>query len=309
MTNVASQLAAKASAPLRSRGVGFAVACACVFSVNTICARIAFQGGADAPTGNAVRFAFTLLVLLLVAAFRRRRRPLTLRQRIGAFGLGIFFSCCSFGYMESIQYIPVSIAVLVLYTYPILVGLLARVVEGERLGSVRLLALVIAFLGLALALNVQSDALPDWRGVMLAFFAACGMALMVTGSSRVLRGADQGALNFHLVLSASVIFVVLLFVGDGPVWPETELGWVGMAGLLVTFAAGQLTLIAAIGRAGSVVTAAVMNLEPLITTALAILLVRETLSATQLAGAALVIFAIFLTSRAGRRMPAPIAEP
>jgi len=308
MTDAASGLAARVRTPLRRRGVGYAAACASLFSVNTVCARIAFQGGADAPTGNAARFAFTLLVLLLIAAFRREHHALTLRQRLGAFGLGILFFCCSFGYMGAIQFIPVSIAVLVLYTYPILVGLLARITEGERLGPVRLVALVIAFLGLVLALDVQSEPLPDWRGLALAFFAACGISLMVAGSSRALRGADEGAINLHLILSASVIFAVLLFLGGGPVWPKTELGWAGMAGLLVTFAASQLTLIAAIGRAGPVVTAAMMNLEPLITTALAVLLVGETLSPTQLAGAALVIFAIFLTGWARKPRPAPVVE-
>jgi drug/metabolite transporter (DMT)-like permease len=293
----------------RLHGAGFAVACATVFSVNTVCARLAFESGADAPTSNAVRFTFTVLVLLLVAALRRKRPTLTRRQRLAAMALGVPFFVASSGYLGSIQYIPVSVAVLVLYTYPILVGLIAPLTEGERLGPLRLGALLTAFLGLALALGVQAHTQPDWRGLGLAFLAAACMSVMVTGSSRLMREADRGAINLYLMLSASALFLVTLILGGETHWPHTDKGWLAFGGLLVTFAAGQLALIAAIGRAGPVLTSAVMNLEPLVTIGLAVLLVGESLTLLQLVGAGLVVLAIFMMSRAGPPAPAPVAEP
>lgn len=301
--------AARAQSGASPRGIGYAVLCASVFSANTVCARIAFEGGLDAPTGNALRFGFTVLVLIVLFARRRRFPALPHRQRLAALALGVPFFFTSFGYLGAIQYLPVSIAVLVLYIFPILVGLISRITEGERLGPTRIAALLLAFLGLGLALDLHTEILPDWRGLGLAFLAASGMSIMVIGSSRVMRGADHSAVNLHLMVGASLIFAILLLIGGGPSWPRTESGWMGLAGLLLTFAAGQLALIAAIGRAGPILTATVMNLEPLITIALAVLFVGERLVPLQLAGAGLVVLAIFLMSRAGRPISVPAAEP
>ena len=305
--------AAPSSARLRSpseraRGVGYAIASASLFGFNTNFARLAFLSGADAPTLNAVRFGLTVLVLLLFLGLRRARTPLTRRQRLGAFALGVLFFLCSFGYMGAIQFIPVSIAVLLLYSYPVLVGLIARVSEREPLGPARLAALLLAFVGVALALGIDATALPDWRGIALAFLAAGTMSLFVTGSSRLLRGADPGAVNFHLMAAAAALFLVALIAGGPASWPMSEGGWLAFGGAVITFALAQLALIAAIGRAGAMLTATLMNLEPLLTIALALLLVGESLSPLQLAGAALVLIAIFLMGR-GRPVAVPVAEP
>lgn len=320
---------AGASAPtVELRGIGFTVLAASLFGLNTISARLAFEGGTDAVTGNATRFAFTLLVLFAWLALKRGRATLAPRQRLAGLALGIPFALCSFGYLGSIQYIPVSIAVLVLYSYPVLVGLIARVVEREPLGGMRVAALVLAFLGLALALDAQAAALPDWRGLALAALAAAAFSVMIVGGGRLMREADRAQLNLHLMMSASVVLVVALFAGGGPSWPKTEGGWLAFAALLVTFAAAQIALIAGLGRAGPVLTAAVMNLEPVITILLAMLLVGERMTLLQISGAAMVVLAIFLMGsrrrhsgailcatqnggRDGRRRPTPVppAEP
>jgi len=300
-TTSASPPTVPASCHSRLQGIGWGAAAASVFSVNTVLARLAFEGGTDTATLNATRFVFTVLVLLVFFAARRRQPRLTLRQRFAACGLGVAFFLTSYGYMGAIQYIPVSVAVLVLYTYPILVGLISSLAERTALTPLRLSALILAFVGLALALNVEASSLPDWRGVALAFIASLGMAVMVVGSSRTMRGAEPSAVNLHLLVSASVLFLVLLVAGGGPAWPHTASGQQALIGVLVTFATAQITLIAAIRHAGSVLAAAVMNLEPIITVALAVTVVGESLTLRQLVGAALVIAAIYLTSRPERR--------
>lgn len=292
----------------RSRGIGIAVLGATMFSVSTVTARLALEGGMDVPTANAARFLFAVLVLCGFFALRRQVPSLPQRQRLAALGLGIAFFVAGFGFLGAIQYIPVSIAVLVLYTYPVLVGLIVRVGEREALGPIRLASLGLAFGGLALALDVQAAALPDWRGLALAFLAAASMSAMVVGSGRVMRNADRNTVLLHLLAAATTLFVIVILLGDGPHWPRMEGGWFAAAGLVVTFAAGQLALIAAIEWAGPVLTATIMNLEPLITIALAVLLVGERLTVLQAFGAGLVITAILLMRRTGRPAAASAGE-
>ncbi len=293
----------------RSRGTGIAVLAASMFSVGTVMARLAFDGGMDAPTANAARFLFAILVLCLFFVLRRRLPSLPARHRVAALALGIPVFVTTFGFLDAIQYIPVSVAVLALYTYPVLVGLIAWLAGREPLGPIRLAALALAFGGLVLALDIQAAVMPDWRGLALALLAAASMSVMVVGGSRVMREADPSVVNLHLLATASALFVIVLLVGDGPHWPSTEDGRLAAAGLLVAFAAGQLSLIAAIARAGPVLAATIMNLEPLITIALAVLLVGERLTALQALGAGLVIAAILLVSRTGRPAAPSTGEP
>jgi len=271
-----------------------------MFSVGTVMARLAFDGGMDAPTANAARFLFAVLVLCVFFALRRQAPRLPRRQGIAALALGIAFFVTGFGFLAAIQYIPVSIAVLVLYTFPVLVGLIAWLGGREPLGPFRLASLGLAFAGLVLTLNVQAATLPDWRGLALAFLAAVSMSVVVVGSGRILRDADRNMVLLYLLAAAATLFVIVILLGDGPQWPRTAAGWFAAAGLVATFAAAQLSLIAAIERAGPVLTAMIMNLEPLITIAFAVLLVGERLTALQALGAGLVIAAILLISRTGR---------
>ena len=190
----------------RAQGIACAIASAALFACNTNLARLSFASGADAATLNAVRFVVTVLLLLLLSALRRSPPPLSRRQRLAALALGVLFFLTSFGYMGAIQFIPVSIAVLLLYSYPILVALMAAVSEGEPLGSSRIAALLLAFLGVALALGVTAADWPDGRGVALAFLAAAAMSLFVIGSSRLLRVADRGEANRQLMTAAAYSF-------------------------------------------------------------------------------------------------------
>lgn len=292
----------------RLRRIALPAVAATAYSLNTVFARLALAGGADVATINAARFLFIVVLLFGLSHGSRGAPSLSRKKRGSALLLGLPFSLTSLGYLASLRYIPVSIAVLVLYTYPILVGLLAGASGGEGVSPRRLAALLLAFLGLALAMNVDIAALPDWRGVALAFMAAAAMSVFVIGSARLLNGEARPEVNFHLMLGATVPVLALLPLGGGPHWPVAAAGWWSLASVLVTFSLAQLALLAAIGRAGAVLTAAVMNLEPVVTIALAVLLVGERLSLSMSLGAALVALAIFLADEP-RKAAVLLAEP
>lgn len=280
----------------RRHGLALAATSASLFSLNTVCARAAFDAGADALTGNAARSAFAAVVFGLLLALRRGGTRLSGRQRLAAAALAVPVALSSFGYLGAVEYIPVSTAVLIVYTYPIWVGLIARLTRREPLGGARVAAIFLAFAGVAIALDVHTRALPDTRGLALAALAAIGMAAMVLGSSRLVRDIDPGAVNFYLSAAATGIFAVLLLVSDFHL-PHGALGQLGFAGLLLTYPLAQLALLTAVDRAGPVVTAVAMNLEPLITIGLAVILLGEHVSAVQLGGAALVVAAIAIMRR------------
>jgi len=93
--------------------------------------------------------------------------------------------------------------------------------------------------------------------------------------------------------SALVCGALLLFHGAIDL-PVTTRGWVGVAGNAVAYTVGLSCLFAAIQRLGAVTTAVAGNLEPVVSVALAAVVLGEALSGIQLVGGVVVLAGIAL---------------
>lgn len=290
----------KASRSHLGLGIGLLVLSATAFSVSVIAASFALKNGIDVSTSNAARYLMATAMLLVFA--RMRKRPMTLppRQRYIGFGLGIPVFMTGFGYIGATQYISVSLAVLIFYTSPFLVAIIARYLDNDPFTFLKLIALVTAFAGLMLTMELKQTIAFDWRGIGFAFMGAVGAALVVTISSHTMRTADSQALNLHCVASGALAFTVFAFVDGGSTWPEIRSCWLILATSSLAITIGYITVFAGIEILGPVKTAMLMNLEPIITIGLAVLLLGEKLSRIQLIGAGLVLVGIFLITRPGK---------
>jgi drug/metabolite transporter (DMT)-like permease len=111
----------------------------------------------------------------------------------------VFMIVWGYGYMASIAYIPVSLAALLFFTFPLLVGVFAAIAGQERMTILKTVALVVAFAGLALALGPSWASL-DWRGVALALTASVVGALAYLFLTPVFRQYDLMAVSFACLI-------------------------------------------------------------------------------------------------------------
>jgi drug/metabolite transporter (DMT)-like permease len=289
------------AAALRDRrrtllGSATVVAVALVFTVCVVLAKRIYDAGGNALTVLAVRYAAGAAMLFL--AFRLRGqspflpRPLALK----AVGLGLMVSGYAYGYLGAIQYIPISLAVLIFYTNPLFVALAAWMVERERPAPSTLLAILIGLLGVALAVEVDFATL-DWRGLALAALGAVGVAITVTASQRTMRSTGSLHVTFYINLVAAIVYAAIGLGARGLAFPGDAAGWLALAALPIFFVAGITLFFGAIGIIGAVKTATIMNAEPVFTVLAAVLLLGERLTALQLLGATLVLAAILLVHR------------
>ena len=261
---------------------------------------MAFRDGIDINTTNAVRH--TIATGLLFVFMRIRGRPIRLipRQRFAAIGVGVPLFMTGFGYLGAVQYIPVSMAVLIFYTFPLMVALISRIVERNPITFIKIVAILTAFIGLALALGVERGLVLDWRGIAYALLGALGAALLITISNHALQKMDTEAMNLHAMSCAAILFVTFA-VAKGGSMPAISWGGGGkvfLAGFVLTI--GYLTMFAGIARIGSVKSAMLLNVEPLITIGLAVGLLAEKLTSMQVFGAVLVTGAICLITLRGQ---------
>jgi drug/metabolite transporter (DMT)-like permease len=206
------------------------------------------------------------------------------------------------GYISATQYIPVSLAVLIFYTAPFLVAVIARFTENEPITLTRLIAIITAFIGLALALKVYSITGLNWRGVAFAFLAAIGYASFVSIGSHTIQAADPQAVNFHCLAAGTVLFLVFLLCAGVPTQFVTHAGWLKLFVSSLTLGLGYVTLFAGLEIIGPVKTSMLMNMEPVLTIILAAILLGEQLSSVQLFGAGLVILGIILITRGFKKV-------
>ena len=278
-------------------GFGLVLMAALGFSTNILFANLAYRDGIDIHTINAVRHFVTVILLFLFLKIRGKKMKLPPRERYVSLVLGISVFMMGIGYLGATQYIPVSLAVLIFYTHPFLVAIIARFTENEPITPIRLLAITIAFIGLAFAMGIQSVADLNWYGIAFGFLGALGAASYVTISSLAIRSADTQTVNFHCLTAGTVLYVVFLLFNGGPTAHIAPAGWfkLGVSSLALTIA--YVTFLIGIETIGPVKTTILMNVEPILTIILAAILLGERLSFTQLIGAAFVMSGIILITR------------
>ena len=212
------------------------------------------------------------------------------------------------GYLGATRYIPVSQAVLIFYTCPFLVAFISRFTENEPVTVARLFAITLAFVGLALALKLQSTAALSFLGIIFASMAALGFAGFVTVSSLMLRTSDRQAVLLHSMSAGTVLFVLFFAITNGAEIVGTPAGLlkVCVAGIFLTFA--YLTFFAGLDILGPVKSSMFMNVEPVLTIFLAAISLGEHLTVVQLCGAGMVIGGIIWIVRPPRKTNGPIEE-
>ena len=276
---------APASRLTASLGVGLAAFSAATFGFGTTFALLAYQGGSNPITVVLLRTAAFVVVVGLVLMSLGRLGRLSRRAVIGTLWMAATLAMVSLGYQGSVAFIPVSLAALIFYSFPLLVGLFAVIAGRDRMTAGKAAALLAAFLGLALALGPEFGAL-DWRGIALALLAAIGMSLTMTFGGEATRNEDALLMSVYTNVWMLIALAVFAMAAGSFALPITRLGVIGAVGLCTTYVVAYVCWYLALSLVRPVRLAALFNIEPLVTLFVAWLVLGEQLSAGQLTGAA-----------------------
>jgi drug/metabolite transporter (DMT)-like permease len=276
-------------------GLLLALASAALFGALTTLARIAYDGGGNPLTVFFARFWFAAAVMVVFFAVTRRPWHLPPGTRGAVVGVGVAWFCATVGYISSVAFIPVGLAAVLFYTYPLMVAALAGVVDRAWLPVPVWLAFVVAFAGLLLALGPSSASL-DWRGVALVLFGAASVACTFVFGARAARGLDAWRVTLYSNLIGALLVSVPVAAGAGLAWPALPSGQLAIVLATLLFVAAVSAQFLALVRVDAAPASMVFNLEPFVSIALGILLLGERLAAIQIAGAVLVIGSVLYLS-------------
>jgi drug/metabolite transporter (DMT)-like permease len=171
---------------------------------------------------------------------------------------------------------------------------IARFTENESITAIRLIAIILALIGLGLALEIHSFTNLNWQGVALGFLSSLGCTTFVIVSSLSMRSADPQAVNFHCLAAGTVFFAAFLFFTGGPTGIISYSALSKLCVSSLALAVAYITLFTGLEIIGPVKTSMLMNIEPILTITLAAILLGERLASIQLIGAAFVILGVIL---------------
>jgi drug/metabolite transporter (DMT)-like permease len=273
--------------PLHLLGVAIA------FSMVAVCTSVAIAHDATPLTVVTVRTLGTLVLLL--AYLRVAGVSLAVAPRDRAIALAIGAPLCINNYLlnAAIAEIPVPLVVLIFYIWPALTAVASWALGKARFSARLAAGLALAFAGIALALDVEFTA-AQAKGVWCAVGAALAWTTTFLLTGHFFHGRDTRPATFYMILAAGAVFVVACAVTRDVALPSGALGWGGLAGTGFFYAFAMIALFVATTRIGSMRTGFYMNFEPVAAVLLGALLLGQTLAPVQLAGAALVVAALFL---------------
>ena len=292
-----------------SSGVGSAVAfaSAIVFATGITLVAAIYQDGANVHAVNLTRVLTLASVMAITLAIARMSPALPPRMALRCVLIGVLFCAEIYGLLSSIKYIPVGLAMLIMYTYPLMIAVVGWLTGAESFTLDRLFAILAAFAGLALALHAPHADI-DWRGVAWAVFTAVVFSAVLIVSGRTMRGVDRRILMLYLTSTAVVIVGAVSLVLVPLEWPRTDHGWTLLAVSTGLYVLATTLLFTAVKMIGPMRTAIIDNSAPVWAIVLGALLLGERLSMVQLFGGALVIGAVLLV-QLSLRVPVRAANP
>lgn len=288
--------------------LGAAVA-AVLFGASVVAVRVAVR---DVPPVSlaVLRFGIGGLVLLAAAIVVRPGALRLDREIVPRFALLalVFYALFPLSFNVGLQFTEASRGALMLATMPVWSAVIARKAVGERLLPPQIAGVVLSVAGIAVAfadrgLFVPADGRAILGDALLLLTAFWGALYGVLSKRALARYSPFTVTTFPMLIGTAYMLPLALVEG----LPSAVAGLGGTTLWLVLFVAvpggavGFFLWTAALSRLTPTQVAVYVNINPLVATSLAALLLEERLSVLFFLGFAAVIAGVLLANRSRPR--------
>ena len=273
------------------------VLAAFLLSANNVAQVFYYQAGGTVAAMLLARYVLFViaagaLMPLLGVSLRTGTQTLT-----GLAVSGTLYALAMVSLMLAIYRMDVSIAILTLYTFPIVLKLMEALADRRPPGIAIMVAAVAAFVGLAVALEVHQAEL-EVGGLAWASLASLCFAGTFFWNGRHLTEAGPGPVTFYMKLIGLPLIIAYAATRPEPVFPPVgPEAYIPFALSVGAYLLAFVAMVRGIGWAGAGRASQFMNLEPVFTMGFAALALGDALSTPRIAGAAIVIAAILIAQK------------
>ena len=274
-------------------GVAMALGGAFFYGFNISFAALAAQDGVSGPVLVAYRIVTMMVLAIAAHALLRTAFHIPQGDRAGIILIGLTSIGVGVGYLSAVAFIPVTVAAVIFYTFPILIVIATPFIDKRPLTPTMLFVTILAFTGVVMVVGPAIDAL-DWRGIVLAFVASISAAIQFFAGTRCRNTSLQSKiLGVQIVALPFTLMIAMVAGGMKP--PSVLLNSPLAVGLTIGgFMLGFLFQMLALNRIPASAAGLAFCAEPVVAAITSVLVLNERLGPLQYAGGALVIAAIML---------------
>src|SRR5689334_7885820 len=204
------------------RAALFVIAASCCFGSISVLTTIALRGGVSLVTVMLWRYALATVALvpIVVRIVRTTDAPQRFSWPLLIFG-GVGQTAVSYVSLRALDYISVATLAFLFYTYPAWVALYSALRRTDRITPVRLVALLVALVGVGTIVGSPFDARISLAGVALALASAVIYGVYLPTIDGMQRGMTPMVAALHITAGSAITFGVMALAQGGPFIPNT----------------------------------------------------------------------------------------
>ena len=283
---------------LKKIGYIYALVSAIFFGSAGLFIKLAYKTGLDSINLLTLQYMMAV-VLMFTIAFIKDRKILIIKKNelfhLAVLGV-IGNTFMTVFYYKAYEYLPMSMVTMLLYTYPIMVFMYLWIFKKEPISFKKITAILMAFLGSALTLNLIFGKLHySFKGIIFGILCAVFYCFMNIYSEKKLLHINALTINAYSTMFSLISLIIYSFpkfIFNGGVSAQGIM----YTSILATFCEIiPLTLLyAAIKQIGSLKVSIINNLEIPVAMILSVCLLKEEITLSQIIGALLILYAIYL---------------
>ena len=168
------------------KGLFFTFLAASMLGLTPIIAKFAYQAGISVETLLFLRFAIASILLFSYLFIRHHHIAVHQTQFLTIVILGFLYCLQTIFFFTSFKYILSSLAVVLLYLYPIFVVLLSIIIDRQKFSIGLIFPILLSIIGIMILVGLPTDSI-NYYGVLLAVGSALAFAWYVVIGNRLVK--------------------------------------------------------------------------------------------------------------------------
>jgi len=280
------------------KGILLSLIAAAGFGVAAPLSKFIYDFGLSPNLMLTLRFLMASVILWSYIYLKRKKiKYKVTKKQLGLLFLlgGIIYVATTAFYFTGVKYIPVSIHVMIFYTYPLIVNGFTVFVFKDKIPTKQIFAMFISFLGLIL-IAFNGVFTINYLGMSFSLFAALGYSIyLMTLNIKSIEEINSLVLAAYTNTFSGLVFFLYSFIKRDSYLNVPLPAWLAIGAMAtVSTAVAIIVLKKGIQMIGPAKASIIGTFEPLEGIVLSVLFLGETLNLNQIIGIILIIFAIIL---------------
>lgn len=281
----------------KTKGIACGILSAICYGMNPLGALNLYAENLSTTSVLFYRFGFAILILALIMGVKRISFRINKKELLILSSLGVLFAVSSLSLFMSFLYMPAGVASTLLFTHPIMVALIMALVFKERITSVVVFSIALAFGGVCLLYYSGEGIVLNTMGVILVLLSAFSYALYMIVVNKSSINLSTFKVTFYALIFCWICVSLFSFSDESfAIQPLTNFNQLFYVLLLsvVTTVMSLCLMNVAVRILGSTPTSIMGALEPLTAVIIGVCVFDEVFSLNLALGIVLILLSVML---------------